>query len=44
MRTVVSPALFAFAASAYAVKPDAYPIRNTADLVRICSAQPSEPD
>jgi hypothetical protein len=44
MRTIASLALLAFAASAYAVEPDAYRIRNTADLVRVCSAQPSEPD
>jgi len=44
MRTIVSLALIVLAASAYAVEPDAYRIRNTAELVRVCSAQPSEPD
>jgi Rap1a immunity proteins len=44
MRSTVFLALLALATSAYAVEPDAYRIRNTADLVRVCSAQPSEPD
>jgi Rap1a immunity proteins len=44
MRTIVSLALLALAASTYAVEPDAYRIRNTAELVRVCSAQASEPD
>jgi hypothetical protein len=44
MRTIVAFVMLACAASAYAVQPDAYRIRNTADLVRVCSAQPSEPD
>jgi len=42
--SIASLALLALAASVHAVEPDAYRIRNTADLVRVCSAQPSEPD
>lgn len=44
MRSTVFLALVALSTSTFAVEPDAYRVRNTADLVRVCSAQSSEPD
>lgn len=43
-RKAIAVTLLALTGAAHAVDPDAYRIRNTADLVRVCSAQPSESD
>jgi hypothetical protein len=44
MRSMLFFAALALVASAYATDPDVYRIRNAADLVRVCSTQPSESD
>jgi hypothetical protein len=44
MRNTLFIIMLTLTTSANAVEPDAYRIRNTADLVRVCSAQPSEAD
>ena len=44
VRTAVAVTLLTLVGAAHAVQPDAYRVRTTAELVRVCSAQPSEPD